>query len=295
MRAINSPLERMFLSLTFLVLSLWSTESVGQSDIDTISAIKREIQLSKTSFLVREPIWILISYTNVSQEPQKTRGVDVDNLVVIDSFGNRYQTPVCSYNLGFLTLAPNETSSYEFNILQYYGIEESKFKIRFYLPAEHYTVYDVQGKYKSNILEFDVINPEGDELKAMRLLKEGYDLHIEKKGEEAVKKFREIVEGYPHSFYAPMALDTEITTYRYSLDDNDTALERCYELIEKYPTSGSASKHVAGVALYYIYKNPVTGKTDALEAMHDLIRKYPETSISRAAKKMLQEMEEKDF
>jgi hypothetical protein len=280
-----------FLSSIFLILGLWPTVSVGQSDIDTVSAIKREVQLSKTIFFAREPIWILISYTNVSPEPQKNYAASHHRLVLQDSSGTRYKTSIHPEYWGSLTLAPNETSWYEFDILQYYGIRERKFRGRRYLPAGHYTVYDAQGKYKSNILEFDVIDPEGIELKAMRLLKQGYNLRIEKKGQEAVQKFREIVERYPESVYAPTAIYAEISTYQISLEDADKAQERRYELIEKYPASGSARARVAGVAWYHINKKGIRGKADACEALLDLIQTYPDSRIADRAKSEIQSIE----
>lgn len=159
------------------------------------------------------------------------------------------------------------------------------------MPAGHYTVYDARGKYKSNILEFDVIDPEGAELKAMRLLKQGYNLRNEKKGEEAAKKFREIVERYPQSDYAPTAIYSEISTYQIYLEDADKAQERRYELIEKYPASGSARAQVAGVAWYHINEKGIRGKADACEALLDLIRKYPDSRIVDRAKNEIQSIE----
>jgi len=252
--------------------------------------LKIELQLLKTQYLLRESIWARCKVTNVGAEPGKFYFDNLDALVIMDSKGKVYPCSIAIERIP-VTIKPGQTLEKEGNLLGYYGVPETKFRIQRYLPPEKYAVYyelnQTVGseKYKvyarSQIDTFEVLEPKDDELKAMNLLKESYDLRIQKKDKESLEKLKELVQKYPKSRYC-----------LYALLKTAGSLEAWYDLIKRFPDSRVAVQAVGSIALTYLYKKDKQGYIDA---MNNLIKKYPKTDIAKEAETHLRHMRDKDF
>jgi len=278
----NKILKVTFFIITSFVGLTYLSPAVGQRgrDLGKPAKLGAELKIYKTEYQLREPIWVELKAINIRDE--KGYFYFYTSLHIEDSKGQTYPCQV--YNTMFpTTIEPQETLEYEFNVLNEYGIpEEDKFRIFRYLPPEKYTIYyHLQKNVKSGIYNFKVVQPEGEELKAMNLLKESYDLFIERKWEESTNKMREIFEKYPKSRYAPFSLLRTANT-----------LQEFYELIENYPNSREAVRAVSGIADIFRRKKDKAGYIDS---MNGLIKKFPNTDISKEAGKQKKQIKDKYF
>jgi hypothetical protein len=70
------------------------------------------------------------------------------------------------------------------------------------------------------------------------------------------------------------------------------SLEAWYDLIKRFPDSREAVQAVGSIVLTYLYKKDKQG---FINAMNDLIKKYPNTDIAKEAQNHLRYMKDKDF
>lgn len=248
------------------------------------------LKLYKHIYLVWEPIWVRVSATNVGTESGKFYFDNLDALVIEDSTGKVYPCSVAIERVP-VTIQPGQTLEKEGDILSYYGEPESKFGIRRYLPPRKYVVYyqlnqtvgseEYRVYAKSHIDTFETVEPRGDELHAMNLLKESHDLRIQKRNEESLDKLNELIQNYPESSY-----------YLYALLKAAGNLKAWHDLIETFPDSREAVRAVGSIALTYLYKKDKQGYVDA---MNDLIKEHPNSDIASEAEKHLKHMRDKDF
>lgn len=273
-----------------VLISLAMGQRRGEKIEGNPPQLKIELQLFKTQYLLREPIWARCKVTNVGREPGKFYFDNLDALVIMDSKGKVYPCSIAIERVP-ITIKPGQTLEKEGNLLGYYGLPENKFRIQRYLPPEKYVGYYEldqaigSEKYKvyakSQIDTFEVLEPIGDELKAMNLLKESHDLRIQKKDKESLEKLKELVQKYPKSRY-----------YLSALLMTAGSLEAWYDLIKRFPDSREAVQAVGSIVLTYLYKKDKQGYIDA---MNNLIKKYPNTDIAKEAEKQLKYMKDKDF
>jgi len=265
--------------------------------------LEAKLELFKTKYLIREPIWVKVQVTNIGDEEGDFYFMTSDRLTIRDSRGKVYPSNISVEYMGPVTIRPHETLENEFEITGSYGLPEHRFSKRFpkrwwwYLPPNKYTVYYelsylLKINVKSPIDSFEVLEPIGDEIKAMNLLVDSYDLLTEKKVNEALGKLDQLIHQYPKSVYSPFAWSSKINVYRIYLEDSNKASTTCNELIEKYPDSREAIAAIKVMsAIYQTQKD----KKGFVNAMNDLIKKYPESDISTEAEKQLKQVKDKDF
>ncbi|MGB8656274.1 MAG: hypothetical protein WCE90_00635 [Candidatus Zixiibacteriota bacterium] len=262
--------------------NLAQAEGVRKSDqLGTPPKLEAKLILYKNQYLLREPIWIKVQVTNVGSEPGKFEFVNIDGLTIKDTIGTIYP---CKFAIDRfpVNINPGQTFEEQFNILTSYGVKEDTFWVRFYLPPEKYQVYyQVEDGVRSESFSFSIMEPGGDEIKAMNLLKESYDLQIQKKDKESLGKLKELIRVYPKSQY-----------YVYALLLSAGGLEDWYDLIQRFPDSREAIQAIGSIALTYEYKKDKQGFIDA---MNSLIQKYPNTDIAKEAKDRLNRMDDKYF
>jgi len=294
---------RPFLTLVFLFFCCVLTSlAIGQRRGEKIEGkppkLEIGLELFKTKYLLREPIWARFKVTNVGSEAGKFYFDNVDALVIKDSKGEVYPCSVYIERFA-ITIKPEQTLEKQSNILQYYGTPENKFKIHRYLPPEKYSVYyelnhcvgsdSYRVKAKSKTHTFEISDPKGDELKAMNLLKESHDLFIEKKYNEAISALNKIIEHYPKSVYAPYALLEVSSIYNLALEDSAKALEIYRRLINDFPNSGEAIARLSSLIYYYKTK---PDKPGLITYLNDLIKKHPDTEVAKEAQKELAKLKE---
>jgi len=290
-----------FISLFFISVLLASGQRRGEKIEGPPPILKVELQLNEKQYLVGEPIWVNCKVTNKGDKPGKFYFENVDALRITDSKGVAYQCSIAIERVPF-TIRPGQVVEKESDLLYYYGIPENKFKLYNYLPSEKYSIYyelshcvgsETYKIYaKSPIDTFQVVEPGGDELKALNLLRESNNLLMEKKTEQAIHKLDQLSKIFLTSNYLPLALFRKIIIYRIYFEDFDKAEALSYDLIKRLPTSREAIRAVEVISAIYQNKKDKKGFWNA---MNDLIKKYPDTDISREAEKQLEQVKDKDF
>lgn len=243
--------------------------------------LEAKLVLYKNEYLLREPIWVKVQVKNVGDKSGKFYFVNIDGLVIKDTNGKIYPCNV-AIERNPITINPVQTLEKEFDILTWYGVKEDSFWVRYYLPPEKYVVfYQVENDVQSESYSFSIMEPKGDELKAMNLLKESHDLRIQKKHKQSLEKFKELVQKYPKSRY-----------YLYALLQTAGSLEAWHDLIKRFPDSREAVQAVGSIALTYEYKKDKQG---FINAMKGLTKNYPNTGVATEAENRLKQMKDKDF
>lgn len=243
--------------------------------------LEAKLILYKNHYLLREPIWVKVQVSNVGSEPGKFYFVNIDGLKIKDTIGT-----IFPFNFAIdgspITINPGQTFEEKFNILTFYGVKEDSFWVRFYLPPEKYQVYyQVQDGVRSESDSFSVLEPEGDELLAMNLLKQAYNLQIQKKDEEFIGKLKELVREYPNSHYCAYALLTSANS-----------IEEWNNVINRFPDSREAIRAVEYIAGAYKNKKDKDGFKNAMQGF---IKKYPNTDVAKEAENCLKHINDRYF
>lgn len=242
--------------------------------------LQAEINLNKSVYLLREPIFLTTSVRNTGKEGVPMIPRDINGLLLKNSKGEVIPPHTYVSGCRFIAIevksdgteevhtevnvAEPETVSfkYTFDILRYYGITEDKRRDPPYLPPDEYTVQNVHYLYKwkdkekgereelrSNVVKFKVIEPTGFEKEACELLREGYILRKNKQAEEAMNRYNEIIEKYPNSIYASSALYRVASIYNINLIDKRKSLQEYEKLIDRHVNSEHAVKAIGHVAI----------------------------------------------
>lgn len=257
-------------------------QKVHKSDaLDKPPKLEAKLILYKNQYLLREPIWVKVQVTNVGSEPGRFYYIDIDGLKIQDSNCTPYPCRLF-IDRAPTTINPGQTFEEHFNILTFYGAKEDTFQVHLYLPPQKYHVYyDIGYGVRSESDSFSVLEPEGDELKAMNLLKEAYNLQIQKKGEEFIGKLKELVQEYPNSHYCA-----------YALLISANSIEEWNDVIDRFPDSREAIRAVEYIAGTYKNKKDYNGFKNAMQGF---IKMYPNTDIAKEAENRLNRTNDKYF
>ncbi|MEW5994523.1 MAG: hypothetical protein AB1744_09020 [Candidatus Zixiibacteriota bacterium] len=230
-----------------------------------------EIELSKQTYLAREPIWLDAVATNISSDTVRTWGMfplcdGPFHIEVRDSLGKAlpYTGPVFDlyWGDGFL-MGPNE---------QYYGCYDLVYlfassRIHFWFGLIPPGKYSVRAGYRGAVsqeISFEIVEPTGQEVEVCQMMVKAFESGAK------TSLFREVVERYPKSsVYA------------------ETAFHRLYrggEFLKRFPNSGytdislrSATRELSREAKH--------------EYLSGMINEYPETRAAKFAKRMLMMLE----
>jgi len=230
-------------------------------------------------------------------------GMIAEDFVIKDEQGQDYSTHRRgSFTGGGNSLSPGETHQTGGDIGGLYGIK-SVGEYTCYIYTQPSAVLNF-GWTKSNTIKFKVIEPKGDEKKALNMLLEAEKLKYSrneqhggrdlKKAELGFLKYQELVNNYPKSVYAPLSLSSARGIYRYSenLEERKKVIPISKRLIEEYPNSiYFMSAFTSLVEAYEVLKD----KNSAVNAINELIEKHPNTKISEEAERRLKQIEEWKF
>ena len=213
---------------------LLSLVSVSPSVADEDQEWQLEIGLSKTTYLLREPIWLDLTLTNISSDTVRTVGLFPPSegpvkIELWDSMGNEmpFVGPVHEFfgpRSGFV-LDTNEQYYYCYNLLELFNTHRGLLAAWFFglLPAGKYTVQAQSAGAISQELEFVVVEPEGQEREAFQMLSEGFARILGKEVDLAHRIFEDVLERDSTSVYAEKAL---------------RELFRRREMLQRFPNSG---------------------------------------------------------
>lgn len=237
------------------------------------------LKIYKKTYLLREPIRVRVSVTNVGEHAGKFHFITGDALVITDSKGTGYPCNMHLYRTGISEIQPGETMEDEINLSSYaYGVPHSELKAFWYLPPEKYSISyrlhqtAVSGGtlfVHSAVDTFEVVEPHGDDSLALELLLQSYDFQLEKRDAESSENLHQILKNYPESGYVPYVTLMLAKT-----------IEKWQEIIRRFPETGEAIQAVNSIAYHFtIEKN----QPAYIEAMNELINQYPDTDVARVA------------
>jgi tetratricopeptide (TPR) repeat protein len=280
------------ISVFFFVAYMCFAQNTYSQDESSKAHFQSQIFMYKDTYLLREPIWIKLTTTNVSVDTQEASLSGLTGMVITSDVGNTYRSHVHSGSyIKYPSFVPY---TYDFDLLNYYGEKECKIHVRYYLPPGKYEIYhQVLSNVRSNTFNFEVLEPTGDELEAMRMLKEGYELtYVQKKHASSIKQFKKIVDKFPNSIYAPLALRQQALRYNHSLKNKREAISTYRKIVTEYPTSRMAIEVIGNIEVLYMNLKDREGCEKELQS---LIKKYPNTEISKEAEDRLRKLDPKDF
>jgi tetratricopeptide (TPR) repeat protein len=283
------------LAVSIFILGVLLIPMVSQAS----EKLQIKIWVDKDQFFVREPIPVNYEIKNISDSTVfLSFGMIAEDFVIKDEQGQDYSTHRRgSFSGGGNSLSPGETHQNGGDIGGLYEIK-SVGEYTCYIYTQPSAVFNF-GWTKSNTIKFKVIEPQGDEKKALNMLLEAEKLawckdKDPKKWDLAFKKYQELVDTYPKSVYAPLSLSSARGIYRYSknLEERKKVIPISKRLIEEYPNSiYFMSAFTSLVEAYEVLKD----KAGAIEVMNELIKKHPNTKILEEAEKRLQRIEEWKF
>jgi len=254
------------------------------------------IWTEKEDFLVHEPIWTYMRLTNNSAETLALNASSLPQGLRVKAIKGR-EVSQCFHSgaTGRPGTKPGESFVKWVDLSGWWGIMRVEISNGWrFIPAGRYNVwiekYCPQAEsnvIKSNTIEITVSEPKGEELAAWNLLTEASRLQGRNK-EVAYKKFEKLVEKYPHSVYAPKALDRAAGCYTYVDGEEEKALRKYRELLEKYPESPYYLLAIACIEV--IYEND-KDKAGALKEMKELMKKHPNSKIADRVERGIQYIE----
>jgi len=270
--------------------------------ISSTSQIEMQIWSDKPDYLAHEPIVVNYKVKNTGDKVTRLNLTEIGFcLNVKDQDGKNYP-PRLSLSYGFAfpdSLKPNEEYEGGINISGAYGVvSEGEYTCFLQNPEDQQRNSLNPSHAKSNTIIIKVKEPTGDEKKALDILLEADKLKYARdaegkkdltKKEPAFQKYLELVDKYPKSVYAALALVSVQGIYKFSnnLEETKKIIPVCKRLIEEYPNSiFFMSAFTSLVGVYEILKD----KTGAIEAMNELIEKHPNTKISEEAERRLKQI-----
>ena len=259
-----------------------------------------DIWTEKDTFLAHEPIFVYFQIRNEGDSTVYFNSYKMtEHLVITDSQGRGYATRLRGTDLGVDALSPGQAQKLSVDVCSRYGVQEVG-KYSCHLRTHLYSVLNPT-LLKSNAIEFEVVEPTGEEEKALHLFLEAEKLiwaRSEAGGPDLAKrevsflKYQELADKYPKSVYAPKALRAAIGAYLHFRGHRRRVILVCLRLIEEYPNSyywGSGFSHLIGI--YEVEKD----KAGAMKTMQELIDKHPNTKISERAEYWLEKIEKWEF
>lgn len=139
---------------------------------------------------------------------------------------------------------------------------------------------------RSNTLELEIVEPHDEELEAFKLLSHADDLRIEKKFDEALQTLDTLKTKHIRSVYRPMAFRVQIFILNYGLKDETNAYPIAKSLIDAYPNSEYALMALTSILTHV--GAPDKDRKIRKEILQYVTSKYPGTRVAEFGEKTLQ-------
>ncbi len=261
--------------------------------------LRVEIWTNKMEYLPREPILVYYAIENVGDQDVDVNRYSVEGCFRIeDEQGTQYPVGILCVTLAFAPdpLKPNDKLEGCRGLDGF--IEPGKYIV--YLRCPNWTD---EMMTKSNKLDLTVREPLGKEKEALKMFIEAGTVETTKqenqgrcpkRGQAEFLKYQALVDRYPNSVYAPLALRAAISIYFFSknLEDRRRIIPLCLKLIEDYADFHDFLGIFSDlVGTYEILKD----KEGAITTMQELIEKHPNTKISERSEYWLKKIEKWEF
>lgn len=210
-----------------------------------------KIWVDKESYLIREPIWLSIYITNHGEIGPSITSNIISYFFVTDELGNKYRCNrryIIDYDK-VKHMSSGQIFTYRFDLEERYayydGVKRHSFNEGI-LTVQGFIRQSGYEDVLSNKLYIEIKKPKGHEKKVYDLLMKNYDIvHTKFNYSLGSKNYMSIVNNFPESVYAPLALNKSIQIGYGTLDKRKL-------LIEKYPRSYFAENQVYGLKQDFI-------------------------------------------
>jgi tetratricopeptide (TPR) repeat protein len=260
--------------------------------------IEFSIGLEKETFVVLEPIWVDLYFTNKGNENVTLDCLDLCwqrlQVHVVNSEGDTSE--YCGYITDGIcragaTVKPSETYHYYFNLSENFGqgAREHLPPYLRYFAENIYTLQMVHTGISSNLVKFEVKFPKGEEGLAYNLVKQGSRSgfrYYYKDAQQVLAIFQELISKYPKSSYADLAYYEAAGLYGV-LGQPEKTYEHLRSLVLKHPNSHFGLKALPGLL------GQMT-QDEKMKFLKEIIEKQPKTKASHWAKESLKALEEQE-
>jgi len=258
--------------------------------------LRLEIRLTKDTFLLREPIWVDLYFTNEGRESLTLNSLDLTwqelQVHVVNAQGDTLE-----YS-GFIadgvcppgpSLEAYDTYYHYINLSENFGKGAGEYlppSLR-YLEEGTYTLQMRHTGVSSNLAEFKVEHPKGDEGLAYRLVRDasrtGFK-YYHTDTQQAIDIFQRLVTKYPKSVYAELA-NYELAGLHGLLGESERTYQRLRYLILHYPNSHFVLKALPDLL-------GQMSKGQQIEFLTEIIERHPQTRASDSAERFLEMLED---
>lgn len=284
----NNGFRRIYLLTLLTTLLLLSTvnSSDGKWDI--------KIELSKQKYLLHEPVVLDVTLTNNTSDTLRAHSLFPPNhykfyIFLADSDGKEMKYTGIQANVvwgpGELLLAGEQDYAC-FNVLELFGLRDSNsgYKVSWmwfpYIVEGTYTVVAEYEGDPSNELTFNVVEPYGQEEKALRKIEQASQIWSQAETDPSSRAYGEIVRDYPNSVYAEECyhlsrfFSQEIFGEYGSGTYDKRTLDR--EMLAKYPNSANVKGRMLSLT-------HMKNEDEQIAIYDELIAENPNTRCSKIA------------
>jgi len=248
--------------------------------------------------LLLEPVLVQYQVKNVGPDRVLFRPSAIPtSFIVTDSKNKKYHSNFSGSYVGLPPAFEPGESTEGFTNLNIYGIRLANFFATSGLPIGKYKahlevkIYGVDKKAVSNMIEFEIIEPKGQEKAVFGELLAVDSLMSIKDFDATYERLVRTYRKYPTSVYAQYCGSHALSFYITGVDKSELA-DLSREFIDKYPNSHYMNKPLNMLLEYYQSKKDKVGFIDELNS---LIKKYPGTKISKLAEKRLETIDKLKF
>jgi hypothetical protein len=251
--------------------------------------LKLEIGLSQTQYLLYEPVYVDVTLTNLTSDTVKTivmdpiAGYHSLDIELINEKGDtlNYTGPIATMSPDFFKgelMQPGETWYVCSGLLGIYGVRDKGMVAHTFFPYLPTGIYRIRACHTgvcSQQLEFEVVNPEGEERTVYDEMMAAYGRNDEPalRPGKLAPRLEEFLAKFPRNAYS------EKVSYNLAIATGDYLT-----FLERFPNSG----YTQGAISYIV--NSVSDKEEFLKKV---TADHPGTRSAKFAEQLLKRREKK--
>lgn len=269
------------------------------------------LRLDSDLYLESQEIWAHVTITNQGSKNEKlqlrvmTESGDGVRFKLSNQIGKvteyRFRSHIDYSNESPLVVGPKDSLTADFEILSL--LADKRLSRSDYLSS---MVYLTEGSYRlqaktrpfsfpqkdtlvSNVVQFRVTKPTGNELRALKLLRNADQTYLDQlqKNEHAIAMvYEKFLTAFPKSKYAPYAYRQLTFLYSYHPLRNDEKLKTFVtKLADDFPNNNRAVRELSK------YTADLSEKGNKRDVLEKLAREHPDSKVGKFSKKKLLELQ----
>lgn len=250
------PVFKIYLTLVLCIAC--SSEIKAQlvySRVDSLNDIQIQLSMEHSQYLLLEPIILNFQITNNSPKP-----VQLDICTMITSFDVKDSNGKAYHSSGLVDcpleiLHSGESTASAIDVVVHYGTHVDESELSGLPPGTYTIIYDKD--IRSNIVEFEVLSPEGADKESYNLLGSALKEQYDKNYESAYQKYKEITEKYPKSYYSAEAMKRQLFLTGWVIRNDDEKLRVSKKLLEEFPDPFICNRAIRNIKTIYQARNKI--------------------------------------